>query len=250
MMYSSRSRNTIEPEYEDVFNTWQTDPTPVAAGTLLRKVDPVINMAIKSYAADDKSPLIRGRAKRLALDAIKSYDPKKAGLRTHLMQNLQRLSRVRQDQNNFIRVPEQKALDGFHLNRISTELEDELGYEPSDIEIADRLGWPLKRIGSARGLPHTINESNTAFQDEEGNIGAPASSAFDQRRMAAWRGYVYHGLDDIDKTIMELSTGMNGKTALSNGEIAKRMKLSPGAISQRTAKIQSKINSFYEAGVF
>lgn len=249
-MFSNRSKNTIEPEYETDYNAWKVDPTPATAGSLLRKVEPVIGMALKSYAADDKTPLIRGRAKRLVLDSLKTYDPTQAGLRTHLMQNLQRLSRVRQEQNNFIRIPEQRALDSFHLARASTQLEDELGYEPSDLEVADHLGWSLKRIGGSRGLPHTVNESSDRFRDEEGNLGSPASSAFDQRRFKAWEGYVYHGLDPIDQVIMESSLGLNGKPRLSNGDIAKRLKLSGGAISQRSARIQKQLNAFYEAGVF
>ena len=45
-----------------------------------------------------------------------------------------------------------------------------------------------------------------------------------------------------DQKIMELSLGMRGHKPLSNLEIAKKLGRSPGALSQRKAKIQAMID--------
>jgi DNA-directed RNA polymerase specialized sigma subunit len=52
---------------------------------------------------------------------------------------------------------------------------------------------------------------------------------------------VYESLDDRDKKILELKTGMNGKQPVDNMTIAKRLGVSPAFVSQRSAKISQMI---------
>jgi hypothetical protein len=53
---------------------------------------------------------------------------------------------------------------------------------------------------------------------------------------------VYDELDDYHKKVMEHALGMNGRRALSNQGIARRLNRSPGAISQAKARIQKMLN--------
>ena len=54
--------------------------------------------------------------------------------------------------------------------------------------------------------------------------------------------YVYRSGGPLDQKFMEWSSGMHGKPALSNQEIAKRLHITPAAISQRKAKIAEKLS--------
>jgi len=49
---------------------------------------------------------------------------------------------------------------------------------------------------------------------------------------------------------MEHTLGMHGKRVLSNQDVARKLKLSPGAISQRKARIQSKMDLAEDLKVF
>jgi DNA-directed RNA polymerase specialized sigma subunit len=59
-----------------------------------------------------------------------------------------------------------------------------------------------------------------------------------------WHDAVYHDLGDIDRVIMQYRTGYRGYHVLSTNEIAKRLKVSPGLISQRARHIQSRLDEF------
>lgn len=248
MMKSDKYK--LEDEYHDLYDSYKNTPGPAATGALLKKLDPVIGTAIKSYASGNDNPLLRGRARRMMVDSLQTYDPSRASLRTHMMQNLQRLSRINQEQNSPIRVPEQRAIDAYHLNRIQEQLNDENNREVSDAELMDHLGWPEARLMRARDIPNTMNEGNQAFTDEEGNQSTPATSMFDQRRFDAWKGYVYSGLDPVDQIIMEHTLGMRGRPKLPGIEIARKVKLTPAAVSQRAARIQQQLSNFSEAKLF
>ena len=63
-----------------------------------------------------------------------------------------------------------------------------------------------------------------------------------------WLEYVHHDLDPVDKKVLEWKTGLYGKTILSTNEIARRLKITPGAVSQRASKIAMKIEEGRSAG--
>ncbi len=70
---------------------------------------------------------------------------------------------------------------------------------------------------------------------------ASPGGANNEKAHNAWLEIVYDDLDSIDKKIMEFTLGLHGRPQLGNAEIAARLKRTPGAISQRKAKIQQKI---------
>jgi hypothetical protein len=66
----------------------------------------------------------------------------------------------------------------------------------------------------------------------------------------SWHEFVYHDLDPIDQVILEHSLGLHGKQVLPNQDIARKLKLSPGAISQRKVRIQDQLNALPQTGMF
>jgi DNA-binding Lrp family transcriptional regulator len=54
--------------------------------------------------------------------------------------------------------------------------------------------------------------------------------------------FVYGDLDNTNKLIMDMSLGRNGRKQTSVQEIARRLNITPGAVSQRAAKIQQMLN--------
>lgn len=230
---------------EDEFAVWQKDPSPNNMGLLLDKAKPVLDSAVKSYGHGNEA--LRSHARRLAVDAFKSYDANKGTkLRTHLMNQLQPLRRQSREYSQVTHIPERVNLDLYQLNQAHQKFFDRHGREPSDREMADATGLSLRRIGYVRTYrPGEVAESG--LTDPEGGIFYPGTEKPDPEKILI--EYVHHDLDPIDQKILEWRTGLYGKEKLENREIAKRLGLSPGAISQRAARIAQKMADLGEIGV-
>lgn len=223
---------------DDAYNVWNKDKTPENLNNLLTASNNIFNSAIKSYAGID-DPFTRANAKKLAITAFKTYDPKKnVKLQTHLYNQLQPLRRASIDRHNVLRIPERVQYERMHMQRGITELTNMYDREPTDEELADHLGVSMKRLkyirqyNSAKAVAESTRKSpdGIGFQD----------ATLESNPMAAWTDYVYFDLDPVSKKIFEWRTGYNGQPKLSNLEIASRLKMTPAAVTQRANKIGKK----------
>jgi|JI9StandDraft_1071089.scaffolds.fasta_scaffold05542_8 DNA-directed RNA polymerase specialized sigma subunit len=246
---SARSDNgQLEPDFTEAYNTWKGDDNPVTRGALLTKVRPVIDSAIHSYGGSG-GPTVQGQAKLMAMKAFGSYDPSKGSMRTHLLSQLRGLQRVAAQSNQIISIPERVALDRNHLTATADSLRDDLGRDPSDMELAARTGLSLKRINHIRQSHSGVNTGS--ILDDEGEVYDPASTIPGAQNNAdSWAEMVYYDLPDIDRKIMEHSLGLRGAKILSGGELAANLGLSQGAISQRKARIQQLLDEQFEIDPF
>ena len=105
------------------------------------------------------------------------------------------------------------------------------------MELADRTGYSLKKIEKLLNGSSVVSE--TATINPETNGSTQFSSDLTDEDFFE---YVYRSVGPIDQKIMEWSSGYHGKPVLSNQEIAKRLRVSAAAISQRKAKILDKMS--------
>lgn len=222
---------------EDAYKAWKERPTDDNLSSLLSAAEPTIQSGIKSYGGGN--PALKSRAKLLAIDAFKSYDPKKGTkLNTHLMTNLQPLMRHSREYSAVTRVPERVAIDLYKLHQEHQAFKDTYSRDPSDQEIADRTGMSAKRINHIRKFRNP-DMPESMLQDDEGGIMMPGVNRPDPTKI--WIEYVHHDLGPIDQKILEWRTGHGNKPVLENQEIARRLNLTPGAVSQRAQKIAQKL---------
>lgn len=242
----------LEKEYRDIYMKWKENPTQENTEELYKRISPIVNKAIKLFVGSDPPPQLVSKAKVLAMNALKSYDPKKAQLNTYLLIHLQVLMRYAAEYNRPIHVPERVAMDWKLIQEKISEFKDEYGREPSDSELADATGLSIKRIEYVRKMRAQVSEG--AYSPES---GSDEESAFDPavrnvniEAELAWIEFVYQDLSPIDQVIMEHTLGLHGKPILSNEEIAKKLNMTPSAVSQRKAKIQELLNKREEYDVF
>jgi hypothetical protein len=76
-----------------------------------------------------------------------------------------------------------------------------------------------------------------------GEGGEPYDPAVQNMNTAgkAWMGLIYADLSQSDKKIFEWTLGWNGHKTLQNQEIARRLRRTPGWVSQRKLLIQKTI---------
>jgi DNA-directed RNA polymerase specialized sigma subunit len=178
----------------------------------------------------------------LALGAFKSYDPNKGTkLRTHLMTQLQPLIRHARNYENIARVPERVSADLYMVNQAKRDFVDRHKRDPSDHELADHTGLSSRRIAHVKSFARgDIAESGLKEMDEgESSIMYPGVAKADPAQI--WLEYVHHDATPVDRQILEWKTGYNGQKVMTTTEIAKRLGLTPGAVSQRSAKIAERL---------
>lgn len=236
----------LEPEYAEPFNAWKLDPTPEANASMLKTVQPILDKGIQIHVGES-NPLLQSQSRQLALQGLRTYQPGRSRLQTHLINQLQGLKRINREQTTPIHVPERILFDRQQLQGYTQELTDELGREPTDEELTGRTGFAPKRLARVRSYNPAVAEGTLDNIDP-----SLAGMAHGLRRTGqdAWTQIVYDDLAPLDKQILEHTIGMNGRTPLSNMELAKRLGRSPGAISQRKQRIQQLLDQERELSPF
>ena len=230
---------TPSESIDDAYQFWSRNRSPSNMDRLLQAAAPTISKALSSFASGDKS--YTGRAKRLAIEAFKTFDPKRgAKLRTHLFIRLKPLQREYTLRSSIVAVPERVQLEKRRLDQAEQALNDELGREPDDGELAEYTGLSKSRIAHIRKFAKK-QYAESQMRSPEGEPMQPVAG--DVTPEDIWLEYVHHDLDPVDRKILEWKTGMYGKRVLSTNEIARRLKITPSAVSQRAAKIAMKLES-------
>ena len=221
---------------DDMWSQWKTTNNPDHFDKMIQASKPVIDSALTSYAGGNKA--LTGKAKVLAANAIKTYDPSHGTkLRTHIMTQLQPLIRMHRETNAVIKMPERVYIDLYKSNNEYQKFSDEHGREPSDLELADRTGLSAKRLNYIRRFSKgEMYEGGMKTPSEEGEeVYYPGVQQVSPKTV--WTEYLHHDLPPVDQKILEWKTGFGGHEILSTNDIAKRLSITPSAVSQRSAKI-------------
>lgn len=243
--FSTANPTAAGKSFADSHQSWLKNPTPEANTQIIKEVQPIIDTALSSYAGGTASPAIKTRAKLMALKAMQNFDPARGNIRTHLLSQLQSLRRLSAQEQNIISIPEQVGLDYQKLTETENELRDRFSREPSDLEIADATGLSTRRIKKIRMFHKPVAEGSTVIEtaDDYADSGGVASKIPGQTsEQDAWADFVYGDLDPINKVIMDMSLGRNGRRKSPVQDIARKLNITPGAVSQRAAKIQAMLD--------
>lgn len=235
-------KDFLEPELAAPYRAWKAAPTPETATTLLAAIRPHVDRAVHLHVGAG-GPLIESRARRMALEGMRRYDPAAGSIKTHLTRHLEGLKRVARRQTTILRVPERVALDRAGVESAAREFEAENGREASDGELAERTGFGLARIRKVRSYRPAVAEGT--LEELMGGAAPAAAGPADGLPETLWHRLVYDELAPADQRIVDLH-----RAGVANGEIARRLGVSPGAVSQRKARIQARYDEGRDLGLF
>jgi DNA-directed RNA polymerase specialized sigma subunit len=228
-------KKTLFPEE---YKVWKQDPSGENMSSLMKKMNHTIDKTLKTYGA----PELRTRAKILATQAFNTYDPNKGmALNTYLHQQLQALQREKARRGQVVHIPENVRLTKNKIFQATKAFESENDREPNMEELADLTGIPKSAI--SRSYTYKATSAQGSSQSDTGEDLYSRPRDFDR----VWTDYVYFDLDPRDKKIFEMTTGYGGASIYSKGEIARKLKLSPSAVSQRINKIVTKLEENVDA---
>lgn len=218
---------------------------PQSLYEMVKQYDPLIATMVQRYTGSTPSPTVMQRARILAAQAIKSYQPSsKVPIQNWISHNLIKIKNVQKAMSDIISVPESLRREAAALQKAEEELRSKLNREPSYEELADYTGIPVKKQKRLRRGVFTVSES--AFSavdddtDEDSDAGFLGVSKRDLHNDALT--YIYHDSDDIDKIILQHRFGYRNAPILQSQEIAKKVNLSPAAVTKRVNRLTNRYN--------
>lgn len=227
-------RSTDTEDINVVVDRWKAYKSPKDANTIYTALKPTISGAIRAYGGGDTS--LTAQAYRLAYDSLNSYDKSKGtDVRTHVHNHLKRLNRIAADRNNIVHIPEGVAKDYSTVSRAISNFVDEHNREPNDDELSDMTKLSKKRIDKI--LNRSTNISGSEAVTDEGADRVTHSGISED----TYIDYLYASSDNIDKKIIDMTAGRGGRRIYSNAEVARRLRMTPAAISQRMNKLRDRM---------
>lgn len=85
-------------------------------------------------------------ARRLVAEALERYKPTSGEVHSFVSMYLKGLSRFTNKYQAVLRLPENYNLEYTTFDNAFHELRERLGREPSAVELADALGWPIEKV--------------------------------------------------------------------------------------------------------
>ena len=227
-----------QDSYTRAYNAWVVNQNPETMAGLVEAFMPTVNAEIMQYSGPKE--LLRSRGRYLVTQAIRSYNPMgNAKLNSWVVTNLKQLSRYGKRLRP-VRASEAMLRNAAELASVERRLEDDLGRKPTDAELTDETGWSAKALAEIRkSAVASVSGGAESDEDEEASAGDPGLLRPDGARYAAEA--VYMGLGDRDKAIFDAKTGLHGKPEMSGSSIADMLRISPAAVSQRSADIGRQI---------
>lgn len=225
------------PSLPETYATWQASQHDEDFANVMKALEPTVQRGLKAYG--DGRQDLRTRARILAAEAVKTYDPKKAGkaqLSTYVHSHLQRLQRVSADRSAAVRLPERSRMDAIVIRDAVREYMDKEGHEPDVVTLSEMTGISRSRQKLAADAYKEISEAGLETEKGDTLLQGTVDDGED-----AWRDYVYHDLDAKSRKILEWTTGYGGSRTLPKQEIAKRLRMTPAAVSSRIQTIISRL---------
>ncbi len=164
------------------------------------------------------------------MKAVERFDPNKGGkLSTYGSWWIkQSIKRALANQSKTIRLPVHMVDKIARMRRISTLLTEELGREPTQDELSEELGIPLKKLAlleRAAKRPTSLNapvheEDSAEFSDIIGDDHAVNPfEALDSKDMYGELEDMLDVLDEREHRIIDARFGLNGKTPKTLEEV-------------------------------
>jgi DNA-directed RNA polymerase sigma subunit (sigma70/sigma32) len=218
----------------------------VAQNKLIKSLDPLLQSQINRYQHPSiPRSALEAEARKLALEAFKTYDPSKAQLGTHVTNHQKHLQRYVLNYVNIGKIPENRALAVGKFQKIKQNLMEDLGREPNTVELADSLTWAPREVERMenelrKDLAITTGGEEEAFFE---NI------MFSTDTTSEILFFAYYEADQEEKLIFEYSFGWGGKPKLDVKDIALRIGKPEVYVRRKRIKFAEKVNKAKRMGI-
>lgn len=221
-------------EMEHYNNYKQTGDLRDRTKTLMA-LQPVLFKKHQQLAGSLPDSALKAEIAKHAINGIETYDPTKgAKLSTHVFNHVAQASRMNYTYQNVVRMSEDKQQGKFkHYKKALDDLSSELNRDPTDKEIAQRLGWTEKEISDLKsGLFSDIFESRQEVADERSQFSDDAIKM----------NYIMDNLNSEEKRFFR-DKAVYG---LSQSEMTKRHNMDVNKLNYTGRKLTDKVRNLLE----
>jgi hypothetical protein len=216
------------------YKEWWLDKTPSKLNSVVKALDNTISYKMVSMGVSD-NPQMKHQARLYVADAVKKYDPASgASLHTWAQSHLQSMHRFKRENQGPVKIPDRAALDAWSIEKANRELTDELGYEPDVRQLADKSNISVKRIAAVRKATRPVAAASQMYDDGAGSMTDYMGEALE---------YVYGDADQVDRKIIEMTTGYGGCDIMQKNHIAAKLNISPSQVTRRSERIGRQLQS-------
>jgi len=215
---------------------------------LVEYTKPIWYKKIPVFGGSLSDPMHIAYAKNIVVKALKDYDPSKANINVYLWYRLSNLPRHIYKVQNIIGANERDLQIKNKLDLITEEMRKELGRDPSDNELAERLGISVKKLNAIRSLEGVLVGSSFSLrtdEDEERGISPGVIvPEIENKYKIRVLDLIYHELTPQEQVFMENFFGLHGKKQKPIGEAAKAAGMSVTKAWYLSNEIKQKISKY------
>jgi DNA-directed RNA polymerase specialized sigma subunit len=214
---------------QELWKKWKQTRSPMDMEALMKQMAPVLRRETSRWSSIVPATMLENEAKLLAIKAFESYNPSAGtALSTHLVNQLQKLSRIAYARQSSVSVPEQKRLIFNNYNKIKSQLEDVHGRPPTIDEVADHMRLPPKKL---QGVIDLVGKREYM----ESGDGPSFLMFMDDPEVVH---LAFHDMSQQQKRIFEMRTGYGGNAVKSGAGIMHELGITQGQLSYQLNQIK------------
>lgn len=229
----------MDKQYElDLWKKWKRTKNQTHLNELLKSMDPFLQSNVNKFTGSPlPRPAIETQARLLAVKAFGTYNPNKgAALNTHLGHELKHLTRYVLEYQNVGKIPENRGIAISKFQNVKSNLVEELGREPSTVELADKLQWSPAEVSR---MQSELRQDLNIVQGKEESFFDTNFNVSDQKRDIV--EFVYYSSTPEEQKILEYWFGLGGNPQLNVEQIALRLNKTPAQIRDISKELARKI---------
>lgn len=227
---------------DELIEAWHEENDKQAYKELKRRHKGMVMKKVNQFASSAvPKPALKGQAWKLFDKAVDDYDPSEnAQFSTYLHYQLLKLDRYTKKYQNVARIPESVASKIGDFDRVHQQLSEQKGREPTHDELSDELDMSKSRVKQIdRSRRQDLFESGIkGLVDEPDDLNRNVDYVLEDVRTL---------LSPQQKEVYDHLIGYEDKEKIeSKKELANKLGMSAGRLSQITKQISKKIRPHLE----
>lgn len=182
---------------------WQKTRDPKLFDEIYRELKPLIGKNVSRFMGGGlPTEALELEARRLVAEALERYQPTSGEVHSFVSMYLKGLSRFTNKYQAALRLPENYNLEYTTFDNAFHELQERLGREPSAVELADALGWPIEKVKTF--LRRRVSSEN--FE-----LAPPAVFGSESLQVSEARAYLASKYGREAEKLFAMVKGLDGK---------------------------------------